>query len=119
MARPNGNSDFGRHNRQPSLVRFLAFHAAIGASVAVLVVAGLILTDAHALGRLIAQDRDPVIAVALLLFGFVITLGSAAMGVAIMGLPYGEGGGAAGRRAHADSEAPRRLVPVVAKAGRR
>lgn len=103
--------------RAPTLLRFLALHLAIGVSVAVMVVAGLILTDAHSLGRLIWQDRDPVVAVVVLLFGFVITFGSVAMGAAIMGLPYGEGGGAKGRRV--SSRAAGEPIPAQAAAGRR
>jgi hypothetical protein len=44
------------------------------------------------------QDRDPVVAIAMLMIGFVITLGSAAMGAAIMGLPYDDSGKDRGRK---------------------
>ena len=97
---------------RPSLVRFLLINAGIGALVAVGVVAALILTDAHAIGRLILADQSPAIAIALLLFGFVITLGSAAMGAAIMGLPYGNDDGSAGRRAVQDGAAARLKGPA-------
>jgi hypothetical protein len=50
----------------------------------VLVVAALLVFDAHGLGRLMLHDRSPVLAFGLLLFGFVITLGSWVMGTAIM-----------------------------------
>ena len=106
---PNGKSRRG----PPPLLRFLALHLAIGASVAVLVVTALILTDAHALGRLIMEDRDPIVAIAMLMIGFVITIGSAAMGAAIMGLPYDQGDRPKGRKVAV------RVTdePVLAKAG--
>lgn len=91
---PTGRAPGG----QPSLIRFLLINAGIGASVAVGVVATLILTDTQSLGRLIWADQDPAVAVLLLVFGFVITLGSAAMGAAIMGLPYGDRGASKGCR---------------------
>jgi|GEM_PF-703981 len=103
----------GNRRQSPSLLRFLALHLAIGSSVAVVVVVSLILTDAHALGRLILQDRDPVVAIAMLMIGFVITLGSAAMGAAIMGLPYGDNGKARGRKVEVRSAGE----PVLARAG--
>lgn len=111
-----GIGRFAPFRRLPFLVRFLLVNAAIGAVVAVGVVAALILTDAGALGRLIAADRDPVVAVALLTFGFVITLGSAAMGAAVMGLPYGTPDEPQGRRAR---EAGMRPIPALASTGRR
>jgi hypothetical protein len=101
-----------RKSQSPSLLRFLALHLAIGATVAVLVVTALILTDAHALGRLIMQDRDPVVAIAMLMIGFIITLGSAAMGAAIMGLPSGDNGITKGRRRHVKASGE----PVLARA---
>ena len=97
--RHGSRKDAAVRRRSPSLLRFLGINLAIGATVAVLVVAGLILSDSHQLGRLIQGDESPVVAVVMLIFGFVITFGSAAMGAAIMGLPYGEGNDGAGHRA--------------------
>ena len=116
-ARENGTS----RRRQPSLVRFLLINAGIGALVAVGVVAALIFSDAHALGRLIQGDESPVVAVVMLIFGFVITLGSAAMGAAIMGLPYGDSDGRSGRKRIAEPamDDARRLVPAKAAAAAR
>jgi hypothetical protein len=71
--------------RQP-LFRLLAVNLAIGASVALLMVGGLVSLNAFGLRDLILADRSPTTAVGLLLFGFVITFGSAAMGSAIMTL---------------------------------
>jgi hypothetical protein len=81
--------------RQP-LLRLLAVNLAVGASVALLMVSGLVLLNPSGLRDLILADRSPATALGLLLFGFVITFGSAAMGSAIMTLVRsdGRGGGA-------------------------
>jgi hypothetical protein len=68
--------------RQP-LLRLLAINLASGVAVATLAVGGLILLNPE-LRRLIAQDHSPAIALAMLLFGFIITFGSCVMGAAIM-----------------------------------
>ena len=80
------------------LFRLLAINLLIGITVAALLVGGLLLLNPGGLRHLIFTDRSPWIAVGLLLFGFVVTFGSAAMGSAIMaaGLPRNEddrGGG--------------------------
>ncbi|WP_225121556.1 hypothetical protein [Bradyrhizobium sp. BRP22] len=77
---------------RPSLVfgaplfRLLAINLAIGAFLAVLLVGGLLLLNPGRLRDLILADHTPGIALGLLLFGFVITLGSSAMGTAIMAM---------------------------------
>ena len=71
--------------RQP-LFRLLAVNLGIGASAAVLLLGGLLALDPGGLRDLILADRAPAVAVALLLFGFLITFGSVAMGTAIMAL---------------------------------
>jgi len=80
------------------LFRLLAINLAIGISVAALLVGGLLLLNPGGLRHLILTDRSPWVAVGLLLFGFIVTFGSAAMGSAIMaaGMPREEddrGGG--------------------------
>ena len=87
-----------RNPRQWRLIRFLALNAAIGTCVALILVGVLIWTDTHAIGRLILGDRNPVLSIALLTFGFVITFGSVAMGTAIMALPYDGSGSDRGSR---------------------
>jgi hypothetical protein len=83
--------------RQP-LLRLLAINLAIGVSMAVLMLGGLLALNPLNLRHLIFADRDAVAAVGLLLFGFLITFGSAAMGTAVMALgtprerPKGGGG---------------------------
>jgi membrane associated rhomboid family serine protease len=78
--------------RQP-LLRLLAINLAIGASVALLMVGGLAWLNPFGLRDLILADRSPATALGLLLFGFVITFGSAAMGSAIMTLVRSDGRG--------------------------
>lgn len=101
-----------RDNNKPSrgfrlprtpLFRLLAINLAAGVAVAVLLVGGLLLLNPGGLRHLIFADRTPGIALGLLLFGFIVTFGSAAMGSAIM---------AAGRREADDDElrGPRRLA---------
>lgn len=80
------------------LFRLLAINLGIGIVVATLLVGGLLLLNPGGLRHLIFTDRAPWVAIGLLLFGFVVTFGSAAMGSAIMaaGLPADEnerGGG--------------------------
>ncbi len=69
--------------RQP-LVRLLAINLAAGASAAALMLAGLLALNPLKLRELIFADG--VTALALLLFGLVVTFGSAAMGTAIKAL---------------------------------
>jgi hypothetical protein len=72
------------------LTRLLAINLAIGVALAVLLVGGLLLLDPGGLRELILADRSPGVALGLLLFGFVITLGSTAMGTAIMAMGVAE-----------------------------
>jgi hypothetical protein len=82
-----------------SLFRLLAINLAIGVGAAVLMLGGLIALNPGGLRDLMLADRDGGIAVALLLFGLVITFGSVAMGTAIMALGGGtRGDGGRGRR---------------------
>ncbi len=66
------------------LFRLLAINLAIGVSAALLMLGGLVLLNPAGLRDLILADRSPAAALGLLLFGFVITFGSAAMGSAII-----------------------------------
>lgn len=69
------------------LFRLLAINLATGISAAVLMLGGLLLINPFHLRDLIFEDSAGGIAAGLLLFGFVITFGSTAMGTAIMTLP--------------------------------
>lgn len=66
------------------LFRLLAINLAAGTAVAVLLVGGLLALNPAGLRDLILADRSPATALGLLLFGFIVTFGSAAMGSAIM-----------------------------------
>jgi hypothetical protein len=66
------------------LFRLLAINLAAGMAVAALLVGGLLLLNPFNLRDLIFADSSPGTALGLLLFGFVVTFGSAAMGTAIM-----------------------------------
>ncbi len=70
------------------LLRLLLINALIGALVAVIVVAGLVMSDAHRIGTLILQSEHPALPIAMLIGAFVVTFGSIAMGCAVMALPY-------------------------------
>ena len=77
--------------RQP-LLRLLLANLAFGSLAAVLLVSGMLALDSQGLRTLILADQSPALAIGLLLFGFVITLGSAVMGTAIMAIGKDEGG---------------------------
>jgi hypothetical protein len=66
------------------LFRLLAINLAIGAGTAMLLVGGLLWLSPGHLRELIFADREPGIALLVLLGSFVVTFGSAAMGSAIM-----------------------------------
>ncbi|WP_376708260.1 hypothetical protein [Bradyrhizobium cenepequi] len=68
------------------LLRLLAINLAAGVSLAVLLVGGLLLLNPGRLRDLILADHAPGVALGLLLFGFIVTLGSSTMGTAIMAM---------------------------------
>jgi hypothetical protein len=68
------------------LFRLLAINLAVGVLVAMLLVGGLLLLNPGRLRDLILADNTPGVALGLLLFGFIVTLGSSAMGTAIMAM---------------------------------
>ena len=70
--------------RRHRLLKYLAINGVIGVAIAVIAVGGLLALDVHGLRRLILGDASPVLTVLLLLFGFVVTFASVAMGTAIM-----------------------------------
>jgi hypothetical protein len=95
------------------LFRLLAINLAIGIMLAVFLVGGLLWLNPGGLRHLIFADRSPATALGLLLFGFIVTFGSTAMGSAIMAM---------GRSEAEDDDAPRggrRLVrQEIGKASR-
>jgi hypothetical protein len=78
--------------REP-LFRLLAVNLMIGVAAAALMLGGLLALNLHGLRDLIAADSSPLTALGLLLFGFVVTFGSVAMGTAVMAIGRGEGTG--------------------------
>jgi hypothetical protein len=66
------------------LFRLLAINLAAGTLLATLLVGGLLLLNPSGLRDLIFADSSPGTALGLLLFGFIVTFGSAAMGTALM-----------------------------------
>ena len=78
-----------RPPRHP-LLPLLLVNGLAGTASAVIVVAGLILADVGAIGTLVMSASQPIIPILLMTAGFTITLGSAAMGVAIMRIGSGD-----------------------------
>ncbi|HEY5130440.1 MAG TPA: hypothetical protein VIJ35_24670 [Bradyrhizobium sp.] len=79
------------------LFRLLAINLAAGAALAALLVGGLLALNPFGLRDLILADSSPGTALGLLLFGFVVTLGSTAMGTAIMAIGQRKADGDAAR----------------------
>ncbi len=73
------------HFRHP-LFRLLLINLAVGVAAAVLMLGGLLALNPGGLRDLIFADRSPAMALGLLLFGLIVTLGSTAMGTAVMSL---------------------------------
>ena len=88
--------------RQP-LLRLLAINLAGGVVAALLMVGGLVSLNPVGLRDLILGDHSPATTLGVLLFGFVITFGSAAMGSAIMMLGRSDGRGGRARPAAAQA----------------
>jgi hypothetical protein len=68
------------------LIRLLAINLLIGATIAALMLGGLLALNPGNLRGLILADRNGPAALLLLGFGFIVTFGSVAMGTAIMAL---------------------------------
>jgi hypothetical protein len=99
--------------RQP-LIRLLAINWLIGAGVAVLLVATVLITDTARLRSLMFASGEPWIPLMLLFFGFLVTMSSVAMATAVMMLPSGDDdqdGGGAGATVAPPAPVPLR-VPV-------
>jgi len=86
------------------LFKLLAITLAAGTAAAALLVGGLLALNLFRLRDLIFADNSPGIALGLLLFGFVVTFGSSAMGSAIMAMGKWE----------KDEEGPRGTARLVA-----
>jgi hypothetical protein len=91
------------HLLQLPLFRLLAINLVIGAVIAVVMIGGLLAINPLNIRHMIFSDREPVAVIAVLVFDFFITFGSAAMGTAIMALGRGPEGDASVERARAAS----------------
>ena len=91
------------------LFRLLAINLAVGAALAAVLVGGLLALNPGGLRHLIFADSSPGTALGLLLFGFVVTFGSTAMGTAIMAM---------GKREAEDDDVPRGPRELVAQRAR-
>jgi hypothetical protein len=102
--------------RQP-LFRLLAINLAIGVMIAALLLGGLLTLNPGHLRDLIFADDSPGTALGLLLFGFVVTFGSAAMGSAIMamGTDLRDGGRGGKRFALPELFSGAQAIPVRAE----
>ena len=92
------------------LFRLLAINLAAGTIAAALLVGGLLALNPSGLRGLIFSDSSPAVALGLLLFGFVVTFGSCAMGSAIMAMGK--------RQEEQGPQGPARLVAERAKSDR-
>ena len=88
-----------RRLRDDPLLRLLAVNWLIGAGVAAALAAVVLITDTARLRTLMFASGEPWIGMILLVFGFMVTMCSVAMGTAVMMLPSkdddddGPGGG--------------------------
>ncbi|MBI4724777.1 MAG: hypothetical protein HY765_07305 [Rhodomicrobium sp.] len=76
----------------PLLVRFLTVNCTIGVAAGWLLLAALFLTNAAGLRDLILNSDAPGLPLVMLAAGFAITFGSAAMGAAVMMMPFEDKG---------------------------
>lgn len=70
--------------RRHRLLHLLAVNGLAGTVAGIVAAAGLLLLNVGGLGTLVAGAEEPILPVALMTFGFVVTLASVAMGSAIM-----------------------------------
>ncbi len=71
---------------EKAAILFLLKHLASGAAGAVVLGLGLLLLDVANLGTLVRTSEHAVVAVIMLFGGLIITFGSVAMGIGVMGL---------------------------------
>lgn len=93
------------------LLRLLAINCTAGIAIALFALGGLLAVDAP-LRELILRDQSPLVALALLGGGFIITFGSVVMGTAIMRLGSEQSSPPGGRRSRADGALSADAVPV-------
>lgn len=69
------------------LIRLLAINWLIGLFTTILICTGILWTNAAGMQELILNSENPVVPLALLFFGLLITICSVVMGAAVMSLP--------------------------------
>lgn len=84
---PTEGQTLGMFVQRHPLIRLCFVNGTLGALAATTVVGGLMASNAHGLRTLVMGQPDGWIAVAVLTAGFVVTLGSVAIGMAVMMLP--------------------------------
>ena len=84
-----GRRPAGNPARLPKLLSFLGVNALAGATVGLLVVVGLLVTNTFDLKDLISTTSDPVSALLTITVMFMLTFASLTMGTAVMLLPWG------------------------------
>jgi hypothetical protein len=108
-----GMDFFSRLIPRDPLHRLLLVNLGGGLAAAAMLFGGLLLVNPAHLRDLILSDRSPEIALILMLFGFLITFGSAAMGTAIMTIGRRRAPPSGGRRADVQPAAVRAGRPVA------
>ncbi len=96
------------------LFRLLLVNGLAGAALALVLFAGLILTNTARLRDLIASSSNPLLPAGLLLGGLIVTFASLAMGTAVMTMKSDDDDHHGGLGATAEA-----LVPVRVRANRR
>ena len=87
MSRPDRERrGHGGDRRLPLLIRFLLQHLALGGAAGVVFGYLLLRFDVAGLGGLMTGSGGGALALFLYFFGLVVTFGSVAMGIAVMGL---------------------------------
>ena len=87
MSRPDGDRrGVGGYRRLPLLIRFLLRHLALGSAAGFVFGYLLLRFNVAGLGGLMAGPGGGALPLFLYFFGLVVTFGSVAMGIAVMGL---------------------------------
>ena len=68
------------------MLKFLGLHLACGVAAALVFGSAILVSDLSHIRTLAFESAHPVLIIVLMFFGLVVTFGSAAMGVGIMGL---------------------------------
>lgn len=97
------------------LLRFLVRHWLVGAAATVVVVGALFATDLGGIRGLVMSSANPILPIVMLLFGFLVTLTSAAMGAAIMSLGEDRRPGSPRRTERVPSTAEPALAAIPAR----